>query len=139
MYVKLPAGFKSSINKMHKTKRNKTQTTKYNSCLVPTPTGFGTKMQSSGILMTTKDLCFIVYCLVQSIALYTERKEMHDFYIHGSLHRESNLIIVLQDATAFSLLYFCRQLYMFWVLTHICNYSFWHWLTGSTTFRCSGW
>ena len=35
------------------------------------------------------------------------------FYIHGSVHRESNLIIVQQDATVFSLLHFCRQLYMF--------------------------
>jgi len=41
----------------------------------------------------------------------------------------------------FSLLYFCRQLYMFMfrMLTPIirssynCNYSFWYWLTGSTT------
>ena len=39
------------------------------------------------------------------------------------------------DATVFSLLYFCRQLYMFRALTPIiwisynCNYSFWHWLT----------
>ena len=38
----------------------------------------------------------------------------------------------------FSLLYFCRQLYMFRVLTSIIrslysyNYSFWYWLTGST-------
>jgi len=38
----------------------------------------------------------------------------------------------------FSLLHFCRQLYMFRVLTPIirswysCNYSFWYWLTGST-------
>jgi len=36
----------------------------------------------------------------------------------------------------FSLLYFCRQLYMFRVLTPIikssynCNFSFWYWLTG---------
>jgi len=56
------------------------------------------------------------------------------FYIHGSVHRESNLITVQQDATAFSLLYFCRQLYMFRVLTPIirssynCNYSLWYWL-----------
>jgi len=54
------------------------------------------------------------------------------FYIHGSVHRESNWIIVQQDATVFSLLYFCRQLNMFRVLTPIirssysCNYSFWH-------------
>ena len=58
------------------------------------------------------------------------------FYIHGSVHCESNLINVQQDATVFSLLYFCRQLYMFWVFTPIirsscnCNYSFWHWSTG---------
>jgi hypothetical protein len=41
------------------------------------------------------------------------------FYIHGSVHRESNLITVQQDATVFSLLHFCRQLYMFRVLTPI--------------------
>ena len=41
----------------------------------------------------------------------------------------------------FSLLYFCRQLCMFRMLTPIirssynCNYSFWHWSTGSTTIR----
>jgi len=45
----------------------------------------------------------------------------------------------------FSLLHFCRQLYMFLVLTPIirgsysCNYSFWYWLTGSTTIRCRCW
>jgi len=46
----------------------------------------------------------------------------------------------------FSLLHLCRQLYMFRVLTPIIrtlynyNYSFWYWLTGSTTicFRCWG-
>jgi len=44
----------------------------------------------------------------------------------------------------FSLLHFCRQLYMFWVLTPIirssynCNCSFWYWLTRSTT-MCSPW
>ena len=63
------------------------------------------------------------------------------FLIHGSVQRESNLIIAQQDATVFSLLHFCRQLYMFRVLTPIirswysCNYSFWHWSTGSTTIR----
>jgi len=41
----------------------------------------------------------------------------------------------------FSLLLFCRQFYMFRVLTPIirssynCNYNFWCWLTGSTTIR----
>ena len=45
----------------------------------------------------------------------------------------------------FSLLHFCRQLYMFRVLTSVirssynCNYSFWYWLTGSTTIRSRCW
>ena len=45
----------------------------------------------------------------------------------------------------FSLLHFCRQLYMLRVLTPIirssynCNYSFWYWLTGSTTIRSRCW
>jgi len=51
------------------------------------------------------------------------------------------LIIVQQDATVFSLLYLCRQLYMFRVLTPIirssynCNYSFWHWSTAINKIR----
>jgi len=45
----------------------------------------------------------------------------------------------------FGLLHFCRQLYMFRVLTAIisswysCNYSFWYWLTGSTTIHFCCW
>jgi len=45
----------------------------------------------------------------------------------------------------FSLLHFCRQLYMFRVLTPIIrswyrrNYSFLYWLTGSTTIRSRCW
>jgi len=31
-------------------------------------------------------------------------------YIHGSVHREATLIIVQQDATIYSLLYFCKLL-----------------------------
>ena len=64
-----------------------------------------------------------------------------DFYIHGFVHLESNLIIVQKDVTVFSLLYFCRQLYIFRVLTSIirksynCNYSFWYWLTRPTPIR----
>ena len=57
------------------------------------------------------------------------------------LEVESNfsLITVRQDATVFSLLHFCRQLYVFRVLTPVirssykCNYSFWYWLNGSAT------
>jgi len=50
-----------------------------------------------------------------------------------------------QDATVFSLLHFCRQLYMFRVLTpiirssHNCNYSYWHWSAGSATVRSRCW
>ena len=42
----------------------------------------------------------------------------------------------------FGLLYFCRQLYVFQVLTpiirssHNCNYSFWYWLTAMNKIRC---
>jgi len=35
------------------------------------------------------------------------------------VHRELNLITVQQDVTVFNLLYFCRQLYMFRVSTHM--------------------
>jgi len=56
------------------------------------------------------------------------------FYVHGSVHRESMSIIVQQDATIYSSLYFCELLYMFRVVTppnirstYNCNYSIWHW------------
>jgi len=73
---------------------------------------------------------------------------VNEFYINRSVHRGLNLITIQQDATVFSLLYFCRQLYMFRLLTPIirssysCNYSFWHWLTESATIQLndeSGW
>ena len=65
------------------------------------------------------------------------------FYVHCS---NSNSIKVKFNncptrCDLFSLLHFCRQLYMFRVLTPIirswcnCNYSFWYWLTRSTTIR----
>ena len=56
-----------------------------------------------------------------------------------------NSITVQQDATVFSLLCFCRQLYMFRVLTPVirssynCSYSFWHWSTRSTTICSHCW
>jgi len=56
------------------------------------------------------------------------------YYVRGSVHRKWILIIVQQDATIYSLLYFCKLLYMFRVVTpHIirstynCNYSIWLW------------
>jgi len=52
------------------------------------------------------------------------------FNVKGSVHRESMSIIVQQDATIYSLLYFCKLLCMFWVVTppiirstYNCNYS----------------
>jgi hypothetical protein len=52
-------------------------------------------------------------------------------------------IIVQQDATMYSLLYFCKLFYMFWVVTpplirstYNCNYSIWHW---SNFGKCSVW
>jgi len=68
---------------------------------------------------------------------------LYSFYILGSVHHKSNRIIVQQDAAVFGLLHFCKQLYMFRLLTHIirswynCNYSFCHWSTGSATIRAS--
>jgi len=58
----------------------------------------------------------------------------NEFNVHGSVHRESMSIIDQQDATVCSLLYFCKLLYMFRVVTppiirSTCNfnYSIWHW------------
>jgi len=65
------------------------------------------------------------------------------FNVKGSVHRESMSIIVQQDATIYSLLYFCKLLCMFWVVTppiirstYNCNYSIWHW---SNFGKCSVW
>jgi len=59
---------------------------------------------------------------------------MSTFNVHGSVHRESMSIIVQQDATMYSLLYFCKLLYMLRVVTppiirstYNCNYSAWYW------------
>jgi len=59
-------------------------------------------------------------------------------YLHTSLASKMYVlimsIIVQQDATVYSLLYFCKLLYMFRVVTppiitrtYNCNYSVWHW------------
>jgi len=55
------------------------------------------------------------------------------FNVHGSVHRESISIIVQQDVTMYSLLYFSKLLYIFRVVTpsiirstYNCNYSIWH-------------
>jgi hypothetical protein len=56
------------------------------------------------------------------------------FNVQESVLRESMSIIVQQDATIYSLLYFCKLLYMFRVATppvirstYNCNYSIWRW------------
>jgi hypothetical protein len=56
------------------------------------------------------------------------------FNVHGSVHRKSMPIMVQQDATRYSLLYFCKLLFMFRMVTppiirstYNCNYSIWHW------------
>jgi len=77
--------------------------------------------------------------------LYSIKRELLKYCIHGSLHCESNWITVQQDVTLFSLLYFCKQLYMFRVLAPIIrslynlNYSFWHWAIGSATIFSGYW
>jgi hypothetical protein len=40
-----------------------------------------------------------------------------EFHVHGSVHRKSLSIFVQQDATVHSLLYLCKLLYMFRVVT----------------------
>jgi hypothetical protein len=66
------------------------------------------------------------------------------FNVHGSVRRrESMSVTVQQGATMYSLLYFCKLLYMFRVVippiirsTYNCNYSIWHW---SNFGKCSVW
>jgi hypothetical protein len=43
--------------------------------------------------------------------------KVEDFNVHGSVSRESMSIILQQDATVYSLLYLCKLLYMFRVVT----------------------
>ena len=50
-------------------------------------------------------------------AIYVISNLRFFFYVHGSVHRESMSIIVQQDMTIYSLLYFCKLLYMFRVVT----------------------
>jgi len=82
-----------------------------------------------------------------SACLFSQRLDItavqHVFNIPGSVYRESKSINVQQDATMYSLLYFCKLLYMFRVVTppiimstYNCNYSIWHW---SNFGKCSVW
>ena len=76
--------------------------------------------------------------LLHAIILRTNK-----FYVHWSVHRESKSIIVQQDSTMYSLLYFCKLLYMFRVVTspiirstYNCNYSIWF---CNYSYKCSWW
>jgi len=62
------------------------------------------------------------------------------FYVHGSVHRESMSITVQQDETIYSLLYFCKLLFIFRVVTqpiirsiYNCNYSIWNCRSNGST------
>ena len=81
------------------------------------------------LILVKNSTCFgQTYCPSSGVLIMYSQQLV--FYIHGSVHRESNLITVQKDATVFSLLHFYRQLYMFRLLTPIvrswysCNYSF---------------
>jgi len=96
--------------------------------------------------MTSNSMVMLLYSLnrqwtwnYQCAAITT----WHGFNIPGSVHRESMSIIVQQDATMYSLLYFCRLLCMFRVVTspiikstYNCNYSIWQW---SNFGKCGVW
>ena len=43
--------------------------------------------------------------------------DCEEFYFNGSVHREAMSTVVQQDATTCSLLYFCKLLYTFQVVT----------------------
>jgi len=65
-------------------------------------------------------------CVSKVVAI---KEEFNQFYVYGSVHRESMSIIVQKDATMYSL-YFCKFLYMFRVVTppiirstYNCNHS----------------
>jgi len=42
---------------------------------------------------------FYIYCFEPTRNIAINDKLLNEFYIHGSVHRESNLITVQQDAT----------------------------------------
>jgi hypothetical protein len=103
-------------------------------------------------LLLFVDKCLCHYCMLLCKCdfkqLHSEVRTLHTkrcscrhtcspflkFYVRGSVHRKSMSIIVQQDATMYVLLYFCKLLYMFRLVTppiirstYNCNYSIWHW------------
>jgi len=100
-------------------------------------------MYSKQSLLCTSYLPMLIICSTSSSSLissppFSEGHPMLYIYIHththihGSVHHESNLINCPTRCDLFNLLLFCKQLYMFRVLTPIirswysCNYSFWY-------------
>ena len=89
----------------------------------------------SGLLFCTACCGHIPYFnILEVISIDSIQLPCFFFNVYGSVHRESMPIIVQQDATMYSLLYFCKLLYMFRVVTppiirstYNCNYSIWHW------------
>jgi hypothetical protein len=51
-------------------------------------------------------VCIGAGAISRDVTIYSLRS----FYVHGSVHRESVSITVLQDATIYSLIYFCKLL-----------------------------
>jgi hypothetical protein len=87
---------------------------------------------------------WIIWIFICSFLIWVQKiqylLDSHACFIFTSIG-----ITVQQDATVFSILHTCRQLYMFRVLTPIirssynCNYRFWHWSTGSAIIRSCCW
>jgi hypothetical protein len=77
------------------------------------------------------DLClFMISRCIYLRMTKISYKDKEKFYLHGSVRRESMSIIVQQDSTIYSLLYFCKLLYMFRLVTppitrstFNCNYN----------------
>jgi hypothetical protein len=86
-----------------------------------------------GPIPRSEEFCPLWCVWVWSDATVTQHTHS-EFYVYGSVHPEYRSIIVQQDATIYSLLYFCKLLYIFRVVTppivrstYNYTYSTWHW------------
>jgi hypothetical protein len=99
-----------------------------------------------GSLLNIQWRCCCLYNFVwkASYSKYKSARYYHKCQYTGVHARYLLLsITVQQDATMYSLLYFCKLLYMFRVVTppiirstYNCNYSIWHWYNFG---KCSIW